>query len=72
VKEKGFCTKSQMEYLILYNEVFEIEKRYHFPDLVAEETAFLVDKPDSKDSGRENSGALKKASLAPELKSKFD
>lgn len=43
VKTQGFCTKAQLEYMILYNQVFDIEKRYHFEDDIIEDTKFLED-----------------------------
>lgn len=43
VKEKGFCTKSQLEYLILYNEIEGIEKPYQLSKLQAENTVFVDD-----------------------------
>ena len=43
VRTQGFCTKAQLEYMILYNQVFEIEKRYYFEEDILEDTKFYED-----------------------------
>ena len=44
VKTKGFCTKSQLEYLMLYNEIQQFEKPYYFNTEIANKTKVLDDK----------------------------
>lgn len=43
VKEKGFCTKSQLEYLVLFNEIEGIERPHHLSKEQVEKTVFLDD-----------------------------
>jgi hypothetical protein len=44
IKEKNYCTKSQLEYLILYNEIQNYEEPYFLDgDLVAKLSLIDVD-----------------------------
>ena len=43
-KRKGFCTKSQLEYLTLYNEIQNFERPYYFDEEMAANTQILEDK----------------------------
>ena len=45
VIEKGFCTKSQLEYLVLYNQQVEADKRCLFDPHTQKKTKIFIDKP---------------------------
>jgi len=77
VKDQGFCTKSQLEYLVLYNEIEEVEKPYHLSKDEIENTVFLEDESEKSNEHPRKSFSTKLPqlnvnALPEELKEKFD
>lgn len=69
VMKKGFATKEQMEYLIAYNNVQDIEECYHFPDDVIEGCEFLQnDDEQEKAETSDSEVEIEIPMLSPELK----
>ena len=72
VKDKGFATKSQLEYLILFNDVEDTERPYHLSKSQVENTVFISDREPSQQKVANKPSQLNVSAMPEELREKFE